>query len=610
MNGSRETFTRDNLEAMVSVFPDIDLDSVVNDAMGLGYTSLSTALFRAAGDAESRGDDIQNKILTLLYEACQTRLQIENQHNPFDDNFTDSEIEFFATIAKRINNPFIKARLSDRVWNSPNHRNIDFALLAIDNYTSIPLDPDAWYGGGERCWQRAISLSLIIGKGAGDRLEKIEDKVLNALKDTTAQHKFYGHSLANVLLEIYLTQDRQIVIAEKLESLANEFDTLENFRTSGRYYNASHRWFAKSSFEERAVDMKVAEAKAFEREAMSRIESDDPSHLVAVGFLKNAVQTYTEIPRTLRDRHDVDQQIKELTLRIGEFGKLSLDEMATYTTPGIDVTESVEQARQYVSGKPIFEALVLFTNLHHTDFNRLRELALENLSGGFFHKLFPNLFIGHDGRVTGTTSGLGGSAPSVEDEEMIRAEMNHFFFGPNVSVAVHALILPALRVLNQEHCFKEIDLADLARRSPAVPRGREALWGKALFQGFNHDFATSVHILVPQIEHLVRLHLKTNGVVTTFIDHRAGGIETENGLSTLMKLAETESIFGKDLSYEIRALFCELAGPNLRNDIAHGLLDDQQINSVYSVYAWWFGLKLVVRSLLPPLDSNNPKQQE
>ena len=585
---------------MESVFPDIDLDSVVDDAKDLGYTSISTALFRAAADAESKGDDIQNKILALLYEACQSRLQVECPHNPFKVSFSDSEIEFFTLIARHINNPYVKARLSDLIWNNPDHRNIDFALLAIDSYASIPLDSKTWFGGGARCWQRAISLCLLIDKGAGDRLKKLEDSVFNALQDTTAESKFYGHSLANVLQELNLTHNRQSAIAEKLESLASKFDTLGNFLASGRYYKASHRWFARAKLEERAFDMKAAEARAFEKEAMSRIDSDDPSHLVAVGFLKNAVQTYSEIPRTFRGRHDVDQQIKELTLRIGEFGKLSLDEMATYRTPAVDVTESVEQARQYVSGKPIFEALALFTNLHHTDFSSLRELALENLSGSFVHKLFPNVFIGHDGRVTGAMPGIGGSTPSVEDEEMIRAEMNHFLFGPTVSLAVYGAILPALNTLNMEHCFTESDLSDLARRSPVVPRGREVLWGKALFQGFNHDFGTAVHVLVPQIEHLVRFHLKANGVVTTFIDHRAGGRETENGLSAIMKLPETETIFGQNMSYEIGALFCEFSGPNLRNDIAHGLLDDQQVYSVYSVYAWWFGLKLVVRSLLPP----------
>ena len=587
---------------MTDAFAGIDLVTIVgDDDDDLGYTSISTALFRAAADAESKSDDIQNKIFSLLYEACQARLYIENPHNPFRVSFTESEIGFFALISKRVNNHLIRARLSDLVWNSRNHRKIEFALLAIDSYTSVSLDSKTWYGGGENCWRRAISLSRLIGKGAGDRLDRIESNILNVLKNTTADNGFFGHSLANALLEFDLGRNNQIAVAEKLKLLADEFDLLENFRTSGRYYAASFRWFAKSESEERAVDMRVAEAESFEKEAESRLNSDDPSHLVAVGFLKSAVQTYIEIPNSLRSRHDVDQKIRELTLRIGEFGKLSLDEMASYKSPTIDLTESVEHSRQSVSGKPIFEALVLFTNLHHTNFDELRELAQKSLSSSIVHKLFPTMFISHDGRVTGTKSPMTGSESSEEYEEIIRSDMNHFYFGPAVSVAVYGAILPALNTLNIEHNFTESDLSDLARRSPAVPRGRESMWGKALFQGFNHDFATSVHLLVPQIEHLVRFHLKANDVVTTFVDHRAGGRETENGLSALMKLPETETVFGKDMSYEIGALFCEYSGPNLRNDIAHGLLDDQQVFSVYSVYAWWFGLKLVVRSLLPPL---------
>ena len=608
MNAVREAFTKENLEGMVNAFPSINLDSIVDNAVDLGYTSLATALFDAAVNAESSGHDIHNKVFSLLYEVCQTRLRLDRPQNPFDDNFTESEVAFFATVVRQIKNTFIRARLSDRVWNSPKHRNIEFALIAIDSYTSIALDSDTWYIGGENCWRRAISLSRLVGQGAGNRLEKIEQRLLDALLDATTQHGFHGHSLANVLLTIDLAHDRQIVVAEKLESLANGFDAAGNYHTSGRYYNASHRWFVTSDSEERAVDMKVAEAEAFEKEAMSRVESDDPSHMVAVGFLKNAVQTYSEIPRVLRDRHGVDKKIKELTLRIGEFGKLSLDEMARHTTPEVDVSETVDRSRQYVSGKPIFEALALFANLHHTNFDELRELALKSLADFPFRNLFPNVFIGHDGRVTGTTPGFSGSGPSAEDEEIIRAEMNHFYFGTSVSLAVYASILPALGVLNLEHCFNEVDLADLVRRSPIVPRGRETLWGKALFQGFNYDFASSIHILVPQIEHLVRVHLKVAGVVTTFTDR--SGRETENGLSALMRLSETESVFGKDLSYEISALFCEFTGPNLRNDIAHGLLDDQQINSVYSVYAWWFGLKLVVKSLLSFLDSDAPEHKE
>jgi hypothetical protein len=96
---------------------------------------------------------------------------------------------------------------------------------------------------------------------------------------------------------------------------------------------------------------------------------------------------------------------------------------------------------------------------------------------------------------------------------------------------------------------------------------------------------------VPQLEHTVRHHLKRVGAKTTNLD--GDGIETENGLSTLMEMPEAEKVFGKDLVFELRALLCDAFGPNLRNELAHGLLDDYACRSVYSIYTWWLALKLV-----------------
>jgi hypothetical protein len=161
-------------------------------------------------------------------------------------------------------------------------------------------------------------------------------------------------------------------------------------------------------------------------------------------------------------------------------------------------------------------------------------------------------------------------------------------------MVVQGRILPALEVLQLEHRICEADFIYLASESPIVPIGRERLFGMALFDGYDYDFVTALHLLVPQIEHMVRFHLKSAGVKTTTLDGK--GIETENGLSTLMDLPECETIFGEDLTFEIQALFCDAFGPNLRNELAHGLLDDKDCQTAYAVYAWWLGLKLVLNT--------------
>ena len=117
------------------------------------------------------------------------------------------------------------------------------------------------------------------------------------------------------------------------------------------------------------------------------------------------------------------------------------------------------------------------------------------------------------------------------------------------------------------------------------------LFGKGLFAGYDHDFVVAIHLLTPQIEHLVRFHLQRAGAITAKLD--PNGIETEIGLSALIDLPEAKEVLGENLTFEIRAVFCDAFGPNLRNKIAHGRLDDRECQSIYSVYAWWFALRLV-----------------
>ena len=106
----------------------------------------------------------------------------------------------------------------------------------------------------------------------------------------------------------------------------------------------------------------------------------------------------------------------------------------------------------------------------------------------------------------------------------------------------------------------------------------------------------------------MRVPLKAAGVSTSHLDQY--GIESEKGLSNLMDLPQTKVIFGEDLTYEIKALFCDQMGPNLRNNIAHGLLNDQEANSVDVVYAWWLGLQLVFNTYWNALDRENVEEQQ
>jgi hypothetical protein len=204
--------------------------------------------------------------------------------------------------------------------------------------------------------------------------------------------------------------------------------------------------------------------------------------------------------------------------------------------------------------------------------------------------LFSATVMSSDGRVIAKRPAMSLSGNATENDEIaIRAEMIRDY-GTMVGLVVQGEIWPALEVLLLEHRLRESDFIDLARHSPIVPKERAGLFGKALFAGYERDFVTATHLLVPQIEHLVRVHLKQAGAKTTNLD--PDGIENENGMSTLMELPEAEQVLGEDLAFEFRSLFCDAMGPNLRNELAHGLLDEGGCHSPHAIYAWWLAFRI------------------
>ena len=95
---------------------------------------------------------------------------------------------------------------------------------------------------------------------------------------------------------------------------------------------------------------------------------------------------------------------------------------------------------------------------------------------------------------------------------------------------------------------------------------------------------------------MIRQLLKRNRLVTT---HTKNSIEEENGLSSLVSIVGAREILGDDLWFELQAVFTDSLSANLRNEVGHGLLDDDTSNSLYSIYAWWLVLRLVVRNVIP-----------
>ncbi len=570
-----------------------------------GYFEMWQAFSASARSAMEEKRTEHGKVLWLLADACSMNLVPTSHNEPFQpmavfsgcrsavpDDLTDSDISFFSEIIELIDDAWLKARLADLCWLKQRPKEITHAISAIDAYSTIPLDKETWVHDGRECWERATSLARILGTGAGDRVQKLEAAILSAFDEAVRQDDSLALELAELLKTNGMAREHRAEVANRLETLARELDSEGSLHPAREYFSAAADWYRVSGNQSKVTEMTVSVAEGWAAEAIAQISSSTPSHMVAASFYENAIQAYRTIPRAQRAAYRVDARIGELRTHLNESGRRTLDEMGEIRTPSFDISRLVEDARNAVSGKTAVDALQAFAGLDSgADVANIRKNALDHMQKDPFRSLINTTHVSRDGRVIAKRPAMNPGDESTDSAEVaIRAEMVQNY-GIFVHIVVQVSICPALEVMLLEHRLREKDFVNLARQSPIVPLGRERLFGKALFRGYERDFVSALHLLVPQMEHMVRFHLKQAGAKTTNLD--SDGIENENGLGTLMDLPEAEAVFGKDRSFELKSLFCDAFGPNLRNELAHGLLDEDACCSPFAVYAWWLGLKLV-----------------
>lgn len=591
-----------------------------------GYSAMWQVLSGAARQAIEEGRNAEGKVLWLLADACSMMLRPASLNEPFkpilvmngkrsalpEDLATD-HVELFAQVVDEIDDAWLRARLADLVWLLKQPRDVRFALLAIDAYRQVPLETETWVRGGHECRDRAVRLAITLGKVAVDRLREMEAEIVAAVKNARAEDGFLGLWLAVLLDETGLGRACRGEVAAKLETLAMGFDAEGNLHRAREYFNAAAKWYGLAGDEDKTAAMSVNFAEGWVKEAVARMSGEKPSHMVGATFLQNAIHAYRRIPTKKRPEFRADERIAELHQMMTEAGEKSLGEMGRITSPSIDISELVENARRAVGGKLLREALAAFADIYPgVRFAKLRQSAIDLLRQHPLQALFPATVLSRDGRVIARRPGMSmGAEGDPQDDAAIWAEIvKHYSI--EVGLVVQGDIWPALETLTLEHRLTERDMTAVAESSPVVPPQRERFFGKGLYAGFERDFVSAMHLLVPQVEHMVRWHLRQRGEKTTTLD--AQGIENEIGLSALLEKAAVNEIFGEDLAFELRAVFADPFGPNLRNKVAHGLLEYDAAQSVFAIYAWWWVFRLVFKTFLRgtpgPEGGNSAKPNE
>jgi hypothetical protein len=561
----------------------------------------SKAFTMHAKSLQDAGDDRGNRVFRLLAAVASFSPNLDTPDEPFGpfmiweggrsaipEDLTQSDLDALAGIFAGIRDPEFRARVGDVLWICP-PKKYKAAQVAVDAYieSSRMLETgDLWPQFEDRL-QRARQLGAQLG-----RLKAHHQKAVQGIEETITRHESTETGLLCAHLMHMLLADGVGDVkryAQLAETLALKMEAVPDWHFAREYWQLRGGWNAKGGKhdEARAAQLKIA--NTYVKLAEGFTTAAQPSFLGASHWMDKAVHT-------LREAKADAAEIEAVHKRLLEFQKRGMSEMQIIRIPreGSDLEEKLEQLAQaaaaLVKGQYFEDAVLRLAYVADpSQPAELRKRIESNEGGHVFTQIFGATTVRSDGQISDTKPPLA-SVNLKEREEAVLKEMYSQARTIDWNFRAQVLIEPARQQLVAEHAARRVDLIFLVRDNPFVPVGREGLFLRGLHAGLHGDIVLALHLLLPQVEHSIRKIFTAHGVITSKLE--SDTTQDERDLGWMLTHPQMAKVFGEGMAFDLRGLLIERFGLNLRNDIAHGLLAEQQMITPGALYAWWLVLRL------------------
>ena len=541
-------------------------------------------------------DDLM-KLTKLLSTICSYSVHADDWNSPYGpflvmdgrrtaipSDLADEDLEILDAIVDLVPEPILRSRIFDilALEGEPKLRPRRHAQQ-VESIVEHGVSKDAVTYSFEQ-WDRALTVAVRFGEALAPQASALEDQLIAVASSATDGH--LAISAARLLRKHGKGRTAAPAIAEHLESVAVSDNPIAVKNT----LDEAASWFRISGRGDDAIRVAVDVVNGLVAEADAASVPNGRGSMVAATLLEEALQRVRKIPRANRESLGLDKLPGLLAQRIRDAGAAALGEMKAIRSETGDLTHLAQAAVLHVRGHTVLEALRRLAEIQPFDsLERARVAAEESISEHPISALVSHAQFAADGRTTYRSPPDAQAELYGESHPVWRQMVQAYVF--RVGLLGGVIVPQAWVQVSNEHRLGVDQFERVAVGSPFVPPTHERTIALGLYHGYNGDFVTAAHVLVSSLEAAVRYHLSNSGEATSTIS--TDGIETELGLAALMKKSKNVEVFGEDITFELRALLCGPVGPNLRNEIAHGLLGDKGIRSASLVYLWWITLKLV-----------------
>lgn len=518
---------------------------------------------------------------------------LDGRRSAIPEDLAQEELEFLDRLVDDIQNLTLKARIADIIWFlkfGPNK--LIRAKQVVDTWLAIDITKDNFLDFTEEI-ERAISIAVSI-KYNFDGIKEFKKKLIKIAEEGPYTDIGIPYRIHLLLTNtIGLTKDEQ----EEFFKLASEKLTKADggkkyWSTDIGYLELMQSCLEKIEDKERILQNLLAIAQRYEEEA---IMNENASEFMKSNyFYELAVKAYLDIPKSRRAEHKTDEKITALKSKKQVIGVAVTETLQEFRYEIKIPEKAISDAVERVSNRTFPNVLLYYKSLLNgfPNLDEIEKQTKTNIQNSILSHIIPRSGINSMGRTTNKQDAVDLNNPEIPNYEKVETYTNYlkFYYIP--------ILLEALNVITNEHHITLADLIALCRYSTCIARERVISWANGLYYGFAGDYSAAAHLLIPQIEHMIRMKLLEAGVNTAVLE--SDGVENEKSLSTLLDYPEIDTIFEKPFVFELKALLGSAPNMNLRNNVAHGLIDDNNFDGGF-FYLWVFALRMILDSI--PIES-------
>ncbi len=474
---------------------------------------------------------------------------------PSRSNVDDAMLEYWKSRAKLTKNPIMKARYSGLVWDfAAIPANYEFALMHLESLIQfIYIQNDVETLSQKQKVERAYKVVLSLNDS------KLKVRLITSsisLEERISDDNSPG--LCGFCFDTFLSsKDKDLTEVQRVTLIKNEEARLSRVSQNldpwpTKYSGVRLANYYRTTDQQEDVKRVIrVVGKAFE----NACETADP--LLAQSWYEEAHQVYTD--------YQLKDESQNVANKIIEIGPKVVESMQSFSH-SIEISKKdMDAVWDAVNDVDVSTTLtniaIYFLPRKERLTEQLYSLARKNPLSYMINKTLQD----HKGRPI-TTVG------SIENDLS-----GNLILHLSSTIKINNIFLHAiLAKLIEERNLSIKDILDHLQQSPIFEESQIPFLEIGLRAFLNQDDVPAIHLLIPQIEAIIRNLVEVSGgpILKT---NRNKQLQLRT-LDDLLRDNTVEKCFNEDTVFYFRALLTDARGWSLRNDVCHGTVLYSSLN--------------------------------